>query len=242
MKYLLLTLLVLTLAAAPVSSQTRKKNGKKAKTKIPVATPAVPVYEDDEPPPMLPLKVLNNQKPGSDNLVEQLIGEASLLSVSIPDDLTDVSGSTESKTNKNVSWTSFARYWKQPTVYNRSALEVSVNVTTWNNDIKEIIPDLRPDLATPEHLVLLDLLGDLNQKNKPDSFVKEAKALEVDRLNGAYFYAEFPSDRNRFTTGWQTHRYYQGKLQRISISVTGNRNESAKARKIIESLKIKQAE
>lgn len=239
MKYLLLLTMITALVASPVFSQTRKKTRAKGRAKTPAVKAAPAAAADDSAPPPPPVKAVSGkQKPSSAVTMNAAIGEWGVASLTIPDDLTNVSSSKETKNNKNVSWTTFARYWKQPAIYYPSALEVDLTVTTWNNPITEVIPDLRPDLATPEHLVLLDLIGDENSKNRPNSPVKEAKALEISNLKGAFFRADSPVSPKQFTIGWGTYRYYNGKLQNILLSISGNNDELEKALKIMSSLKL----
>lgn len=252
MKKVLCWLMVTMLLAASAASQTRR--GKKVRAKKKAAAVksekdgVVPMYTAEPPPlappapPPLPSRLLPENYPAkrrSSNVFRDVaVGEWGVSGLSIPKDLTAEYKSSDVTTNKNVSWTTYARSWRQPGGYHPAALEVSLTVTTWNNDWTEVIPDLRPDLATPENLLRIDVAAEVKNKNKPDSPVKDAKLLELDGVEGGYFRAEMPGDARRFMLGWFTYRYYQGKPQRVSLTVTGGKDELEQAEKIVQTLKL----
>jgi len=249
MKRILFLTIVLMLAAAPGLSQAKKKKKTKAKAKSSAeAVRAVPVEDAEPPPPPAPQEKPplisttpgNKKKPVSisDVFKEVKVGKYGVASVQLPQDLADDTESEKPTTNKNVSWTNFSRNWKKTGDEYPYTLEVDLNVTAWNNELKEVVPDLKPELATPENMLLMDLLGDAKNKNTPGSPVKESKGMEIDSVSGGFFLADAPSDKTRFMLSWYTYRYFEGKPQRISLTVTGAKSEMEKAMKIIESLKI----
>jgi hypothetical protein len=245
MKFLLFLLLATLLAASPVLSQTRKAARAKAKPAPRVEksnkTGKPIVYSSSEaappPPPPAPKKA-SKERSSSDAFKDVSIRKWGVAGLSLPEDLTNETESSEPIANKNVSWTTYSRSWKQAAEFYPSALEADLNVTTWNADFKTLVPELKPELATPENFILMDLLGDSNNKNEADSFVKETKAMVVNGVNGAFFRADSPSGNNRFMIGWTTYRYYENKAQRISLVITGRKDEMEKALKIIKSLKL----
>lgn len=236
MKRILFLMVVVMLAAVPVLSQTKKKKKAKAKAKVPEAVRAVPV-EDDEPPP-LPPPVKKKSVSISNVFKEVKVGKHGVAGLQIPDDLADETESEQPTTNKNVSWTNFSRHWKKTGDQYPYTLEVDLSVTIWNNELKEVIPDLKPELATPENLILIDIMADERNSKKPGSFVKESKAMDVDGVGGGFFRADAPADNTRFMLGWFTVRYHEGKPQRIGLTVTGAKTEMEKALKIIEFLRL----
>lgn len=244
MKFLLFLFITTLLAASPVVSQTRKAG--RAKSKRPARaeksnrTVVLTDASSDEPPlPKTTPKLASNERLSSDVFKDVTIGKWGVASLSLPDDLTYESDSEKPIVGKNTSWTTYARYWKQAAELHPSALEADLTVTTWNSDFKLIVPELRPDLATPEHFILIDLLGDIKHKNAPDSHVKEAKPMSVGGVDGGFFRADAPGNNKRFLAGWYTYRFFEGKAQRISLTITGRKDELEKALKIIESLKLK---
>lgn len=235
MKRILFLMVVVMLAAVPGLSQTKKKKKARAKAKVPEAVRAVPV-EDDEPPPLPPAK---KKTVSISNVFKEVkVGKHGVAGLQIPDDLADETESEQPTTNKNVSWTNFSRNWKKTGDQYPYTLEVDLGVTVWNNELKEVIPDLKPELATPENMLLMDLMGDAKNKDTPGSFVKESKAMEIDGVSGGFFLADEPSDKTRFMLSWYAYRYFEGKPQRIGLTVTGAKTEMEKAMKIIESLKL----
>jgi hypothetical protein len=171
------------------------------------------------------------------------VGKWGVAGLSLPEDLTNESESAAPHRGTNVRWITYSRCWKQTAVYFPSALEVDLTVTTYDADFKAVVPDLRPELATPETLLMVDLMGDERNKNTADSFVKESRRMELDGVKGGFFLADSPSSlpsmgNNRFMAGWYTYRYFEGKAQRISFTVTGRKDELPKALKIIESLRL----
>lgn len=237
MKRILFLMVVVMLAAVPGLSQTGKKKKAKAKAKKPEAVQAV-AAEDKPPPP--PPPVPKKKKPVSISAIfkQVKIGKNGVATFQIPDDLTVETESEKPTTNKNVSWTVFSRGWKKEGDAYPFALEVDLDVTTWNNDLKEVVPDIRPELATPEYLMLIDIMADERNSRTPGSPVKESKEMEIDGVRGGFFRADAPSDATRFILGWYAYRYFEGKPQRIGLTVSGAKTEMDKALKIIESLKL----
>jgi hypothetical protein len=171
--------------------------------------------------------------------VDVEVGNWGIAGLSVPRDLKREKDWQMPHQNGDVSWTTYSRSWKSPVVGDEfAALDAEVSVTIWNSPDFSFVPDLRADLKTPENLLLIDLMGEINNKNTPGSPVKEAKMINVGDVEGGYFLADFPSDKRRFIMGWYTYRIFDGKAQRISFNVTGRRSELPKAMKIIESIKL----
>lgn len=245
MKILLVLFISTLLAASSVAGQTRKANRSKSKrpvsaVKLKTAVSPVPdSYDVPPPPPPKMPKPSSENYSSSDNFKDVAIGKWDIAGLSLPQDLTggNDNGETVSE-NKGVSSTHYSRFWRHPAPVYPGVLDVVLMVTTWDADFKEVVPDLRADLATPEYMLLADLLGDMNNKKQPDSFVKEVRPLPLGSVKGGFFRAEYPPSENRFMAGWYTYRYFEGKAQRISLTVTGRKEELEKAMKIIQSLKI----
>lgn len=230
-------MIVVMLAAVPGLSQTGKKKKAKAKAKKPEAVRAVAAEDTASPPPP---PVPEKKKPVSISAVfkEVKVGKNGVANFQIPQDLTAETESETPVTNKNVSWTVFSHGWKKEGDAYPFALEVDLDVTTWNNDLKEVVPDIRPELATPEYLMLIDIMADERNSKTPGSPVKESKEMEIDGVRGGFFRGDAPTDATRFMLGWFTMRYFQGKPQRIGLTIRGAKTEMDKALKIIESLKL----
>ena len=111
-------------------------------------------------------------------------------------------------------------------------------MTIWNSADFSFVQDLRADLKTSENLLLIDLMVEMKNKEKPNSFVKEASRMNLGGIDGGYIQAVYPSDNRRFLSGWYTYRIFDGKAQRISLTVTGRQSELPKALKIIQSLRF----
>lgn len=245
MKFLLFLLAAIVFSASPAASQTRKTSRsqvKKPARAVKTAKPAVRLVsaESDEPPmPKLPKpKMPGNVRFASDVFKDVPIGKWGVAFVSVPDDLTNETESNAPTENGRIKWTTYSRNWKQSGAFYPSSLEADLDVTTWDSDFKNLVPELRRDLATPENLVLLDFTGDFQKKNKPDSPVLDVQILKIGDVEGTFSIYKLPSGENRFIVAWATYRYYQNKAQRISVTVTGRKEEMAKARKIINSLRL----
>jgi hypothetical protein len=239
MKFLLFLLVVILFAGHSGYGQTRKAAGTKskrsAKTKKTFKTP-YPIVEAEAPPP--PPAPSAEKYASSDVFKDEAIGQWDILGFSIPQDLTGGIVRSNTSTNKDVMWTTTSRDWRHSAPIYPDLLNVELSVTTWNADFKKVMPDLRPDLATPETLLFVDVMGDFNKKSEPGSFVKEAYFLEIGGVKGGFFRGEFPTQKDRFLAGWYTYRYFEGKAQRISLNVTGRKSELPKLMKIIQSLKF----
>ncbi|HLM59470.1 MAG TPA: hypothetical protein VK308_01580, partial [Pyrinomonadaceae bacterium] len=235
---LILFIVLLTTVFAPETlCQTRKATGTKSKGKavtvkpLKTAMPPVPVYAD-EPPPLPPQPKIS-ETAISDLFVDVEVGNWGIAGLSVPRDLKREKDWQMQHQNGDVSWTTYSRSWKSPVAGDEfAALDAEVSVTIWNSPDFSFVPDLRADLKTPENLLLIDLMGEINNKNTPGSHVKEAKMINVGDVEGGYFLANIPSDKRRFIMGWYTYRIFDGKAQRISLNVTGRRSELPKAMKI----------
>jgi hypothetical protein len=249
MKILLLTLVVVMLASFAVFGQARKGVRSESKPsaragKVLKTVPSPVVFDDEAPPPPPPPRkqAAGLQRSASDVFKDVSIGKWGVAGLSVPDDLTDETVSTTPTKGETTMGTAYVRLWKQPAPFYPSSLEADLTVTTWDADFKAIVPELKPGLATPENMTLLGMIGDMRSKNAAGSFVREAHPLEIDGIEGGFFRADLPSNPDRFIAGWYAHRYFEGKAQRISVTVEGRKDELAKALQIIRSLKLQSAQ
>lgn len=239
----------LLLAGSDAFSQTRRPSSRQ-KSKVPPArtgktikpaTPAVPVYRDDDPPPPPPssLRVPVGKKAEISDVFENAaIGKWGVANLSVPSNLEAEPETERTQQNKEVSWKVYTRRWKLPATGSASTdYEVELSVTTWDRDFT-FIKELKPELATPENMLLMDLVAEEKNKNTPGSFVKEARQLEAGGVRGGFFRAEFPEIGRRFLSGWYTYRLFGGKGQRISLTVTSRESEPDKTMRIISSLRL----
>lgn len=243
---LILFAALLASAAAPETlCQTRKTTATKSKRKAGTVT----VMKSDEPPvtveaPMPPPPPKPKPPPISDAVISDVfvdveVGNWGIAGLSVPRDLKREKDWQMSHKNSDVSWTTYSLTWKSPTVGAEfTALEAEVSVTVWDRADFSFVQDLRADLKTPENLLAIDLMSEIHNKNTYGSHIKESIRLKVGGVEGGYFRADYPPDNRRFMAGWYTYRIFEGKAQRISLTVTGRQSELPKVMKIIESLKF----
>jgi hypothetical protein len=243
MKHLLFLLFAVLFTVSPALSQ--KWKAAHPKSEAPASIEKADnignqtVSSDDEPPPPPPAPKSSKVKYSSSEVFRNVAVEKwDIVGLSIPQDLTGGTESFSTSSNKNVEWVTYSRNWRHPAPVSPGLLDVELTVTTWNTDFKNVVPDLRPELATPETLLYVDVRADAKKKDEPDSLVKESSYMELGGVKGGFFRAEFPADQNRFMAGWYTYRYFEGKAQRISLTVTGSKTEQEKLIKIIQSLRF----
>lgn len=232
-------------AAPEASSQTPKrttapKSKRKLRTvKSPIPEMPVAVDAPEPPPAPPPSKPKISEITISDVFADVEVGNWGIAGLTVPRDLKREKDWQMSHQNGGVAWTTHSRSWKSPVEGDEFPdLDAEVSVTIWNQADFSFVPDLRADLKTPENLLLIDLMGENNNVNIAGSPVKEARRMTVGGVEGGYFRAELPSDRWRFLLGWYTYRIFDGKAQRISLTVTGRQSELPKASKIIQALKL----
>ena len=111
---------------------------------------------------------------------------------------------------------------------------MDVTVSDWQKTAKELFPEASE--VTPEKLLARDAVDDQRLKDAGNEFIKEVRYSEIDGVKGSFLSAEDSGDRISLT--WHTHRYYKGKIQRISINITGERGDSDEMMKIVNSAKF----
>lgn len=154
----------------------------------------------------------------------------------IPETLADDSETVTPNKNVDVTWTNYEKSWaKTATNSPQSKFELTLTVTDWDADFAKVTT-LKPEVATPENLVAIDLTGDLRNKSSQDGRVEEADFYTVDGIKGTLTRAKVAD--NRIWLIWQTYRYFNNKAQRISVLASCPRTELQTASKIIDSLKI----
>lgn len=160
-----------------------------------------------------------------------------LTSIELPMDLLERNDTTEPVKNGDVTWTDNAAGWepmsKKP---GTRFFEVNIAVTTWDVPYAKIAPDIRPELATPENFLELDLIGDMKNKQQKDSRVIDADYHKIGEVQGSLTVAKDIDNKARIELIWQTFRYYKTKPQRVTVHVIADRSERAAATKLIDSL------
>lgn len=237
------TIIILVLALSLFSQTkkttvTRKKKNAVGAKQTP--TPVTPILiEDNAPPPPPPPPRMNSSAASSDKLLDVSIDKFGIKGLSVPSNMPAEPVNEEKTKNGDVTWSSYRYEWKTPVSgYSKPVLEVVVRTTLYNADFTKVIPDLKPDKATPEVLLLVDYLADLKIKEQPNSWIKEVKWLDLSGVTGEYLLADEPGSETRFMALWQTYRLLDGKAHTVSITVTGNLSEMPKAEKIINSFKL----
>jgi hypothetical protein len=157
---------------------------------------------------------------------EVAVGKGGVKSLSLP------AGLVEEKDNQD-----YDKIWKNASPkLNKNPSEVSISITIWDEGFK--VPDLKPELATPENLLAIDLMNDLK-----DTANIKAKYYEVDGVNGELVQRKWLSDQgNQTMFVWGTYRYYmKTKAQRIMVTVIAPTANPQVAMKIIDSLKFEKS-
>ena len=97
---------------------------------------------------------------------------------------------------------------------------------------------MKPEDATPENFLLLDLFGDIRNRQEKNSRVESADYHEIDGVKGSLVQIRDFENRNQKMLVWQFFRYFNGKSQRIVFRVTAPRSELQAANKIIDFLRL----
>jgi hypothetical protein len=126
-----------------------------------------------------------------------------------------------------------------------SRLELLADLTNWKGEkIKTENQSGEVELS-PAQALELDLIGDSRDMKRADSPTLEANYLEIDGLNGVFVIRNTTSGagktvkpNNKILVVWGTYRVFKGNVQRIMVSLEGQRTQLATMKKIISSLKF----
>lgn len=128
---------------------------------------------------------------------------------------------------------------------NASRLEMSVDLTNWKGEKVKTEYNGKEVELSPEQLLELDYIGDSNDVKRPDSPTLEANYLEIDELAGVFVIRNITSGarktvkpNNKILVIWGTYRVFKGNVQRIIISLEGQRMQLATMKQMINSLKF----
>lgn len=159
--------------------------------------------------------------------------------ISLPGNLSAKDDDVQDQENGDVTWTDNTAAWSlAPKKAGPRIFEVNLNVTNWDVPFAKIAPDMKPELATPENFLMIDLLGDMRSKKERPSSVLVADYHTIDGMNGGLTIMKDPGVKNRLVLIWQTFRYYKTKPQRVKIEVVAGTADKASALRIINSLKL----
>ena len=166
------------------------------------------------------------------NWSEIVVGKGGIKSLRLPTTL------IEEKDNEEKDNKDYDKIWKNTSAnLNVNVSEVTISVTIWNEGFK--VPDLKPELATPENLLAIDLMADM----KNTSGNRKAEYYKVDGINGELVQRKWKTNKGNQTMFiWATYRYYlKTKAERIMITVIVPPTKPQNAMKIIDSLKFEQS-
>ena len=157
----------------------------------------------------------------------------------LPDNLAEKRTESHPNQHDDVTWSDCSVSWERdPKKAGPKIFEVKVSVTTWDVPFAKIAPDLRPELATPENFLEIEVMADLRYKEQKNSPTLEAGYHDIDGVTGGLTVIRDPGDKTRIIAVWETFRFYKSKPQRIIVQVTVVPSQRAAATKIIDSLRL----
>ena len=160
-------------------------------------------------------------------------------SVDLPDNLAERRSEIHPNQHDDVTWNDCSVSWERnPKKTGPKIFEVKVSITTWDVPFAKIAPDIKPELATPENFLQIDVMADLRNKEEKNSPTLEAGYHEIDGVTGGLTIIRDPGDKTRVIAIWETFRFYKTKPQRVMVQVTADPSQRAAATKIIDSLRL----
>lgn len=127
-----------------------------------------------------------------------------------------------------------------------SRLVLSIDVTNWKGEKVKTEYESGEVELSPEQLLALDHIGDTTAMKRADSTMLEADYLEIDGITGIFAIMNKSSrlgktikPTNEIIMVWGTYRIFKGNVQRITVSLEGQRKQLETMKKIINSLNFK---
>ncbi len=160
------------------------------------------------------------------------------LTMSLPNDLSEETPSSEPEKNGNVTWTHYSYEWKTEAGKPEAGkpdlrISVYVFVTNWDNDFPPEAGGGTPDAILERSYIT-------TERHKNSGEIEELRYLELDGVKGLFLRAPKPQDKNRINLVWETVRYHKNKAQKLSISISGGRSDLERLMKLIDSVRLAQ--
>lgn len=160
-------------------------------------------------------------------------------SVDLPDNLAERRIAIHPNQHDDVTWNDCSVSWERnPKKAGPKIFEVKVSVTTWDVPFAKIAPDIKPELATPENFLQIDVSADQRNKESENPIVLDADYHDIDGVTGGLIVMKDLDDKTRIVVSWETFRFYKTKPQRVIVQVTAVPSQRAAATKIIDSLRL----
>jgi hypothetical protein len=162
-------------------------------------------------------------------------------SIELPDNLWADPDDVQPSKNGDVTWNTYTARWTPiPARSGPKITEINIFSTIWDQELAKVVPDLRPELATPENLMKADIEGDIRNKLQKDALVEEAGYYKINGITGGLTQGRVSGRDGAVMLIWSTYRYYKDKPQRVSMEIVIDRREIKSAMRIIDSLKLQQ--
>lgn len=159
--------------------------------------------------------------------------------LSLPAYLASEGDDSSRQENGEVTSTLYSKNWSSASSKKGPKIvSVELTVTDWDVPFSKVIPDLDAELATPENLLAVDLIGDQTRQQEENSLVEYADYHTIGDQRGALVQIRDFDNKDQIILIWQTYRHFNGKSQRIVLQVTAARVELPDAKKIVNSLKV----
>jgi hypothetical protein len=167
------------------------------------------------------------------------------LKFSIPTDLKETTQIEEDKPMPADGNFGETRTFERLSVPNAPRFELSVDLTNWKGEKIKTENNSGEVELSPEQMLKLDYIGDSGDVKRADSPTLEANYLEIDGLTGVFVVRNMSSGagktvkpNNKILVIWGTYRVFKGNVQRIAVSIEGQRKQLGTMKEIINSLKF----
>lgn len=159
--------------------------------------------------------------------------------LTLPSYLVGKAESPSKSKSSDMTTSSVEKVWNSSATKKGSKIvSVDLSVTNWDKPFPQVVKDVKPEQATPENLLAVDLLAGMKNQQEENSRVEFANFYDVDGVGGGMTRFRDFSVKDHVIIVWQTYRYFKGQSQRITLTVTFLRPELENAEKIVNSLML----
>ncbi len=185
------------------------------------------------------------QTTAKQNIWQEVKWERWELKFSIPTDLKETTQIEEDKPIPADGNFGEMRTFERISGPNAPRFELLIDLTSWKGEKIKTEYNGGEVEQSPEQMLTLDYIGDSGDVKRADSPTLEANYLEIDGLTGVFVIRNMTSGagktvkpNNKILVIWGTYRVFKGNVQRIAVSIEGQRKQLATMKKIINSLKF----
>lgn len=159
--------------------------------------------------------------------------------LTLPSYLVGKAESPSKSKSGEITTTTVSKVWNSSAAKKGAkVISVDLDVTNWDKPFPQVVKDVKPEEATPQNLLAVNLLADMKNQQEENSRVEFANFYDVDGVGGGMTRFRDFSVKDQVIIVWQTYRYFKGQSQRITLTVTFLRPELENAEKIVNSLML----